>query len=381
MGLTAQTIPFVHKKPLTTEPAGKILIVDDELGPRQALNMLLKETYSVTIAPDVAAAREILSVENFDVVITDLRMPRESGIELLRFTHAHHRDVQVIILTGYGELDTAVKAVELGAFAYLEKPFDTNEMLGYVERAVARHREILDKMRLEQLALEANRSETLGRVVSGMIHDLGTPLSVINTSLELDLLQKEFEPHAEHLNMLLSQVMHCREIVRSTLNFLRRQPREWDLLSLNDLVETSLQLARPMMRDHNVELTTNLAAALPYLRLEAILTRQALLNLINNACQAMDTAAGPRKLTMATYLDDKHVCVQVSDTGPGIAPEIREQIFESFYSTKGPNGTGLGLAVVKNVMHEHDGTVTMESEPGQGASFTLRFPINEPGLR
>lgn len=377
MGIMTHPIPFVHDK-TPPAPAGKILIVDDELGPRQALNMLLKGTYAVTIAPDVAAGREELAAGDFDLVITDLRMPRESGIELLRHTHEFHRDVQVIILTGYGELDTAVKAVELGAFAYLEKPFDTGEMLGYVERAVARRREILDKMRLEQLALEANRSETLGRVVSGMIHDLGTPLSVINTSLELDLLQPEFEPHAEHLNMLLSQVMHCREIVRSTLGFLRRQAREWDLLSLNDLVETSLQLARPMLRDHCVEVTTDLAAGLPYIRLESILTRQALLNLINNACQAMDHMDGSRRVSVSTSAQDGFVCVRITDSGPGVDPEIRDQIFESFYSTKGPNGTGLGLAVVKNVMHEHGGAVELESSPGQGATFTLRFPIQKP---
>ena len=378
MAIMTQPIPFAHDEtPRGT--AGNILIVDDELGPRQALKMLLKGTYSVSIAPDVAAAREELAAGNFDLVITDLRMPRESGIELLRHTHEHHRDVQVIILTGYGELDTAVKAVELGAFAYLEKPFDTNEMLGYVERAVARRREILDKLRLEQLALEANRSETLGRVVSGMIHDLGTPLSVINTSLELDLLQPEFEPHTEHLNMLISQVMHCREIVRSTLGFLRRQAREWDLLSLNDMVETSLQLARPMIRDHCVELSTELTPALPYIRLEAILTRQALLNLLNNACQAMEHNEEPRRLTVTTYREGNHVCVTVSDTGPGVAPEIREQIFESFYSTKGRDGTGLGLAVVKNVMHEHEGSVIVESTTGagSGASFTLRFPVSD----
>jgi signal transduction histidine kinase len=265
----------------------------------------------------------------------------------------------------------------LGAFAYLEKPFDTGVMMGYVERAVTRRREILDKLRLEQLALEANRSETLGRVVSGMIHDLGTPLSVINTSIELDLLQPAFEPHTDHLNMLLSQVTHCREIVRSTLGFLRRQAREWDLLSINDLVETSLQLARPMMRDHNVQLTTALATGLPYIRLESILTRQALLNLINNACQAMDAKEGPRQLTVSTEIQEGYVTVTVEDTGTGVDPEFHDQIFESFYSTKGPNGTGLGLAVVKNVMNEHHGSVEMTSTPGQGAAFTLRFPIEE----
>lgn len=375
MQLMTQPRPQSAAPPPQPDRRHHILVVDDELGPRQALNMLLKETYRVSVAPDVSSARVLLATHDFDAVITDLRMPRETGIDLLRFAHQHHRDVQVIILTGYGELDTAMKAVEFGAFAYLEKPFDTDEMLDYVGRAVARRQELLDKMRLEQLALEANRFETVGRVVSGMIHDLGTPLSVINTSIEMDLHKPELAPLEDHFHMLLNQVSHCREIVRSTLNFLRRQEREWSTTDLNEAVEAALKLARPMLRDHQVRIEATLASRLPAIRLEGVLFRQALLNLINNACQALDETEEPRHIYITTRCDGDMVAVTVRDTGPGIPEALREQIFESFYSTKGRHGTGLGLAVVQNVMREHGGDVSLDVGGAGGASFTLRFPI------
>ena len=118
-GEAAAVVPFAEEN--FTE---RVLVVDDENGPRQALRMLLKEQYEVFLAPDVPAALDIVDREPIDLVITDLRMPKRSGVELLREVKAAHPDVQVLIVTGYGQLETAMKAVEYGAFAYFEKPYD-----------------------------------------------------------------------------------------------------------------------------------------------------------------------------------------------------------------------------------------------------------------
>ncbi len=136
---------------------GYVLVVDDENGPRQSLRVLLKEDFEVFLACDADGARQILESEPIDVVITDLRMPKESGISLLEFIRKTYSDIEVIILTGYGQLDSAMKAVECGAFAYLEKPFDNTVMFNHVARAVARRRKELERRQLEHLALGANR--------------------------------------------------------------------------------------------------------------------------------------------------------------------------------------------------------------------------------
>ena len=109
-----------------------ILVVDDEYGPRQAVRMLLNEDHEVFTAEDVPGAREKLESQRIDLVITDLRMPRETGVDLLQWVKRRFPETEVIILTGYGELETAVKAVEYGALAYIEKPFDAENLLHHV---------------------------------------------------------------------------------------------------------------------------------------------------------------------------------------------------------------------------------------------------------
>src|SRR5690606_29183709 len=127
MGMLAAAGPTVlgmgEEMGLTSKQAirGRILIVDDENGPRQALRMLLKEEHDVFLAEDVAKAQDLLRSEPIDLVITDLRMPKQSGVELLRWTKNQYPETEVIILTGFGELDSAMNAVEYGALAYIVK--------------------------------------------------------------------------------------------------------------------------------------------------------------------------------------------------------------------------------------------------------------------
>ncbi|MCL4217783.1 MAG: response regulator, partial [Candidatus Hydrogenedentes bacterium] len=183
--------PLQNLSPKATKLAGTILVVDDENGPRQALRLLLKEYVSIYTADNAQSAREFITHEGADVVVTDIRMPGESGIDLLQWIKDRQPATEVIILTGYGEVESAARAVELGAFAYLEKPFDNDQMVSYVRNALEKHNRELERRQLEKLALEANRFETVGRFISGMLHDLGTPLSVIATNIDLILLKPE----------------------------------------------------------------------------------------------------------------------------------------------------------------------------------------------
>lgn len=353
-----------------------VLIVDDENGPRQALRMLLKEQYDVQMASDVPSALD--TVERFptDVIVTDIRMPRLTGVDLLQRVKQIDPDIQVIILTGYGQLETAMKAVEFGAFAYMEKPFDNDLMLRQVQSALVRRRREQERRQLEQLALEANRFDLVGRVVSGLLHDLGTPLSVVGSHLELLLFDPDRSELDKNLNLMHEQILHCSDIVRSTMNFLRHPSPQQIPMNLNDVVKTCLDVGRPLLRRQHVEASWNLAEDLGTVRGDFILLRQAVLNLITNACQAMQGQADPQRIAITTWNDDGKAYLSVSDTGPGIPPENRHKVFDTFYSTKGKGGTGLGLAVVKNVLRQHNGDIAVVDSPsGRGATFLMRLPI------
>lgn len=365
--------------PLERDPGerGQVLVVDDENGPRQALRLLLNEEFDVYLVAEAEKARRLLEERPVDVVITDVRMPKESGIDLLKWIKENQRETEVIILTGYGELETAMKAVEYGAFAYVEKPFDSAVMMKHVREAVESRRKEAARRRLEELALEANRFETFGRFVSGMLHDLGSPLSVIRSLSEF-LQHDPGSPETEtRLKLLQRQVDHCNDIVRSAMTFLHHRAQQFASLDLNQVVQASLEVAMPVLTRQAVSVTRELAEPLQACKGDFVLARQAVLNLIVNACQAMENLPGQRQLLLRTVEEAGYACLAVEDNGPGVPPEDRSKIFNSFYTTKGPSGTGLGLAAVKNIMQRHQGEVTLRQSTWGGAAFVLKFPVRQ----
>ncbi|MBI2423161.1 MAG: hybrid sensor histidine kinase/response regulator [Candidatus Hydrogenedentes bacterium] len=353
-----------------------ILIVDDENGPRQSLRMLLKEDYEVYLAENIARAEAILASQEVDIIITDIRMPNGTGLDLLKKVKTLYPDIQVILLTGYGELETAMKAIEYGAFAYLEKPFDHEAMLDKVRACVEKYRHEIERKAMECLAMEANRFETLGKIVSGTMHDLGTPLSVLGTHLELIMTNPDKPDLRKRLEIMQSQLQHCNDLVRTTMNFLRQSPQGFGPIGLNSIIETCLDVARPLFARSAVRCHCNLQRNLPSIQGDLVLLRQATLNLIYNACQAMEKHSVQKEIMLETWEENGFVFLAVSDAGPGISEAQRKHIFKSLYSTKGKDGTGLGLTVVQSVTHQHKGEVFIYDSELGGARFVLRFPGN-----
>jgi len=336
--------------------------------------MLLKENHNVLLACNVAEAKEILAVQAVDLVITDLRMPRVSGVELLKWIKETSPDIEVIILTGFGELETARKAVSYKAFAYVEKPFDNDELLDHVEGALLQRQQDRERRRLQELALDANRFESVGRFVSGILHDLGTPLSVIGSQVDLITPNEGLAGLERRLSLIRSQSQHCNTLVRKAMGFLRHQTNAFSTIGLNDVVESCLDVANPIVVRQGIRIKKDLAPDIPVCYGDLVLLRQALLNLIANSCQAMETQQEPREIHVRTWAEEDNIYLTIRDTGPGIPPEARCRIFEAFFSTKGTKGTGIGLAAVSSIMSKHHGQVTLEDVEGPGACFKLMFP-------
>ena len=361
-----------------TVRTANVLVVDDENGPRQALRMVLKEEYHVLMADCVSAALDVLQDNDVDVIITDIRMPGGTGLDLLRKVKELDDRIEVIILTGYGELDTAMDAIEFGAYAYLEKPYDSEVLVEKLENCLAKQKREAERRAMEYLAMEANRFETLGRLVSGTMHDLGTPLSVIGTNIEIMQATLEDERTNKRLNTMCDQVRHCNDLVRTTMNFLRHSKGERDQYCMNSVVNLCLDVAKPTLRSGTVAVVTELDKELPSTLGDMVFVRQAVLNLINNACQAMEKQDSPRQLRIQTTCKDgKWIELTVQDSGPGIPTDQQERIFETLFTTKGDDGTGLGLAVVRNVMEQHGGTVYLDRSCTSGARFVLNFPVTK----
>src|SRR5918912_2155445 len=168
----------------------QVLVIDDEMGPRESLRMLLKPNYQVHTADSVDAGIRLLREKQPDAVISDIRMPGTSGIEGLRKIREIDPHVAVIMLTGFGALETAKEALRLGANDYISKPFDAGEMREVIGRNVERTRvqraaenaaaEIkeLNARLLKQLA-QKERLASLGQASAEFVHDLGNPLTIV----------------------------------------------------------------------------------------------------------------------------------------------------------------------------------------------------------
>lgn len=358
-----------------TYPA-RVLVVDDENGPRQALRVLLNEYYEVHTADNVLTALRILQEEQIDVIITDIRMPNGTGLDLLRAVREMNSDIQVILLTGYGQLSTAMEAMEHGAFAYMEKPFDHNVMLEKVRASLEKRYLEKERRALERIALEASQFETLGHIVTGALHDLGTPLSVLGTHLEILSHRFSEEEFARRVPTMRNQVEHCNDLVKNTMGLVRNRPSTREVVSLPEVARTCLDIARPLLTTNHVSGELGIMGQCGAIVGDLVQIRQAILNLIYNAVQAMEEQEAPRRVRIEVFSAEGMACVAVEDSGPGVPEEHQGRIFDSLYSTKGEKGTGLGLAVVRTVVLHHGGSVHLEQDDGKGARFVLRFPLH-----
>jgi two-component system NtrC family sensor kinase len=237
---------------------------------------------------------------------------------------------------------------------------------------------------LEQLRHE-DRLKTLGRLASGIAHELGTPLNVISGYAGMiaggSLSSDEA---AESAQTIKAQSERIANIVRRILDFARRRPGQRTAVDLRQLARQTLDLMVPLAQKQNVKLILAEGDDTAVVRADVEQIRQVLLNLITNAVQAMpqggnvEVATGPAPGPPPAGQTDRgrqYVCVSVLDEGEGISEENLSRIFEPFFTTKGPGkGTGLGLAIAEGIIREHGGWIAVESTLGKGSRFCVCLP-------
>jgi PAS domain S-box-containing protein len=240
---------------------------------------------------------------------------------------------------------------------------------------------LTDAQLAQETMLRQERLRALGQLASGIAHDFNNALSMIIGFSEILLSDAESMDDAqkrrEHLHLIHSAAQDAAGVVGRLREFSRptKSSEELPPVQINDVVAQAISLSQPRWRDQAQASgqTIRVAAELgqvPRIGGRAGELREALANLIINAADAMPDGG---TLTLRTRLVEGTVVVQVSDTGTGMPPEVRDQIFDPFYTTKGDRGTGLGLAMVHGIVEQHHGEIVVESEPGLGTTFTMRF--------
>ncbi|HKS96399.1 MAG TPA: ATP-binding protein [Terriglobia bacterium] len=234
--------------------------------------------------------------------------------------------------------------------------------------------------RLEQAQADARRSErlaALGQLSAGLAHEIRNPLGVIKGSAET--LAKKLPPSealaVELAGYISSEVNRLNALVSRFLDFARPLRLERRPADIPPLVDRALKSAHDRWPDAKVEVERADSAHLPQVPVDAELCEQVFANLVFNAYQAMANQGGKLRVRVAPAQADGRRGVEVSfeDSGTGIAPDVREQIFNPFFTTK-KEGVGLGLSIVSKIVDEHRGTISVTSEPGRGACFRIFLP-------
>jgi signal transduction histidine kinase/CheY-like chemotaxis protein len=224
--------------------------------------------------------------------------------------------------------------------------------------------------------LQAEKLTALGELVAGVAHEINNPLTSILGYGQLLLLQ-ELPPEARRrLDLIVSEADRAGRIVRNLLAFARKQPPETKYLGPNGVIEKTLELKAYHFRSSQIEVTKDLDPELPRTMLDFHQMQQVLLNLLNNAEQAMAESGRGGRIRVSTRRVADRIELRVTDSGPGIPPGIQARIFEPFFTTKKEGkGTGLGLSLCFGIVREHQGVIRAESAPGEGGTFIVELPI------
>ena len=224
--------------------------------------------------------------------------------------------------------------------------------------------------------VQAEKLTALGEVVSGVAHELNNPLAGVLGYAQL-LMRGAMDGRQQRaVERILDSAMRCQKIVQNLLAFSRRYPSEKKYLGLNGLIEKTLDLKEYDLRGSRIRVVRNLQEDLPRTMLDFNQTQQILLNLINNAQQAMAARRGEGTLTIMTRDIGGMIQLRVIDDGPGIPRENLPRIFDPFFTTKPVGeGTGLGLSISYGIVRDHGGRIWAESESGRGTSIVVELPV------
>jgi PAS domain S-box-containing protein len=259
---------------------------------------------------------------------------------------------------------------------------------GKVVNYVAVKRDITHESELEAQLRQAQKMEAVGQLAGGVAHDFNNMLAVIRGNAELLLMDEEQYTAAarEGLKHVVQASERAANLTRQLLAFSRKQDLQSQPLVLNEVIANLTKMLKRVLRE-NIDLQCHYAAPLPHVQADLGMMEQVILNLVVNARDAMPGGGQLRVATAHSPVDQAHarvnpaaragdfVCLSVSDTGTGIAPEVLPRIFEPFFTTKDPGkGTGLGLATVYGIVQQHQGWVEVSSQVGEGSTFKVFLP-------
>ncbi|WP_136796385.1 ATP-binding protein [Desulfosediminicola ganghwensis] len=397
-----------------------ILFVDDDSSILDALEWTFSdEPYGCLTCKTPQEALKLMDEIDFAVVVSDHRMPEMCGTDFLeKIKHQWPATIR-ILMTAYQEMNIILNAVNKGhIYNLIFKPWDEMELKriiktavddytlrnggGVISRQASEADQLIELNRsleeknqyLMERLQQAHKMEALGNLASGIAHDFNNVLFVINGCLQMSMVDKHMTPNIRaNLSQALKASGRAKDLVAQILSFSRTGENNNKPVMLTPLMREVLEFIQAALPP-NIKLCQEINIDNERIQLEPTKLYQILMNLCLNAADAMRGRKGVVhiSLTRARIERTKHVeqvksllgdyfCLTVSDNGDGIEEADMERIFDPYFTTKRKNGgTGLGLALINQIIQDQGGNISVQSEVGKGSSFTVYLPLIEDSL-
>ncbi|MBN1831996.1 MAG: hybrid sensor histidine kinase/response regulator [Deltaproteobacteria bacterium] len=370
----------------------KILIVDDEEDVRDMLHLALSSMgYDVLDAEDGTKALQIFRDARPRIVLTDIKMPRMDGIELLKELKREDPDTEVIMITGHGDMDLAIKSIKHEATDFVPKPINLEVLKIALRRAqdkaltrqqIREYTENLEELVREKTELQ-NHLSSLGLMISSISHSIKGLLTGLDGGmykLDAGVTRNDRERIEEGLEVVKITVERIRKMILNIIYYAKERDLQWNQVDLLSFADEVSKVMESKMQSHNIEFVKDFDPNLGKCELDDEHLHSALVNILENAVDACtkDQSKKGHRIVFNAKQDKNDVIFEIHDNGIGMDSTTLDKLFTPFFSSKGDKGTGLGLFISNKVVEQHGGQINVKSAPAQGSQFSLRIPKIPP---
>jgi signal transduction histidine kinase len=365
-----------------------ILLVDDEFDIREVISLALHDMgYHVYEAETGDQALHIFKEVQPSIVMTDIKMPGMDGIELLQKVKRENPETEVIMITGHGDMNLAIRSLKYEATDFITKPINVDVLEIALQRAkekivtrqkLREYTESLEILVREKTELQ-NHLSSLGLMIGSISHGIKGLLTGLDGGmyiLDSGFAKEDQEQIKEGWETIKLMVDRIRKMVLDILFYAKERDLKWERINVLSFTHEVAKVVELKMKDQPIEFVNNFDSKVGDFEVDAGYVHSALTNILENAIDACarDTSKKFHKIIFGVRLSKEHVVFDVFDDGIGMDQETQQKLFTPFFSSKGDKGTGLGLFISNAIIQQHCGEIIVKSTFGRGTLFRIKIP-------
>ncbi len=365
-----------------------VLLADDEEDIRDVLRISLSDMgYKVYSAQNGEEALQIFQTVMPMIVITDIKMPGMDGIDLLKKIKRENPDTEVIMITGHGDMELAIKSLKYKAVDFITKPINVDALEISVSRArekvimkqkLQEYTENLERLIQEKTELQDHLSSlglmigSISHGIKGLLTGLDGGMYLLNTGFSTE----NSDRIREGWDIVRFMVERIRKMILDILFYAKKRELNWEQINAVGFADDVARVVEPKIKNHGIEFVREFEESVGEFEIDAGYIHAAMVNILDNAVDAClkDKSKDSHKIVFSVRQAETFILFDISDNGIGMKQETVEKLFKLFFSTKGSTGTGFGLFISNQIIQQHGGKISVKSSPNKGTTFTISIP-------